>query len=162
MLTWSYKLGQPATLLCPSNKFLCLAMYSFPSLIQWCVKDGHHSCLGNAVKQRSKTVLWTWHFYVFSQILLSTVGVFPLILVHSTSGCYLNGFTFTSQINMMGTGWASGKQISMQTLPSITGIQTLICLFFTWVLCTCLFPSLSSHCLNRGYTNHQEQIQPPR
>lgn len=51
--------------------------------------------------------LWAWHFYDLSQTLLSIVGAFPLTLMHSTSGCYFNGFTLTLQINMMGAGWAS-------------------------------------------------------
>lgn len=53
----------------------------------------------------------------------------------------------------------SGKHSSMQILLSVT--EVLICLFFTWVLCICLFPSLSHHWLSRGYMKTQEQIQPP-
>lgn len=134
-------------------------MYNFPSLIQWCVKDGHHSCLGNAVKQRSEMALWAWHFYDLSQALLSTVAVFPLILMHSSSGCYFNGFTFTLQINMMGTGWASLVNTPPSKSCSVTGFRFVY--FFTWLLCICLFPSLSHHCLSRGYMKPQEQIQPP-
>lgn len=116
-------------------------------------------------KWRSKRALWTWHLYDLSQMLLHIVGVFPLILVHSASGCYFGGCTFALLINVMVTGCISAAPANTPPCKHCSlaqGFRPLICLIFTWLLCTCLFTFLSNHCSNRSYTNQQQRIQLPR